>query len=262
MREPSFSKMLGLEFFSFLVLGMFQVPVLAANPDFLWKVVSLECVPNQKNNNSPVPCVEVSFQKDGERGYAVFKDRNGPLQYLLLPTTKIMGIEDPEVLTDKGPNYFYQAWEARSHLEKMYRSSIAPEEISLTLNSLFGRSQNQLHIHISCTRPDVKTLIHTNLDQIGFVWSEFPKEIFGHKYFSRRITVQQLKEENAFQLLAKDLPEAKANMQAFGLAVVAIKNAMDKVEFVMLANRADLSKTDKGHVEEIQDHQCPQLFGK
>jgi CDP-diacylglycerol pyrophosphatase len=260
MTKISSIKQLFLAVFCSLILTTFNVPAHGGNPDALWEIISMDCVPNQKAHRSPDPCAEVSFEPDGERGYAVLKDHNGPLQYLLLPTTKITGIESPEVLAADSPNYFYHAWEARSYMEKIYRSPIAPEEISLTVNSQFGRSQNQLHIHISCTRPNVRTLVQRNLNHIGPTWSEFPGGIFGHKYLSRRITLQQLKEQNSFQFLANDFPGAKTSMYEFGLAVVAIKTPLGGVDFVLLADRAETSKMDKGHVEEIQDHHCPQLF--
>lgn len=242
----------------FSVLTTFQVPALAGNPNFLWEVVSLDCVPNQKANGNPDPCAEVVFEKDGEKGHAVFKDYNGPLHYLLLPTTKVTGIESPEILTSDSPNYFYRAWEARSYMEKLFGSPIPPEEISLAVNSAFGRSQLQLHVHISCTRSDVKELIKQNLSQIKTFWAAFPPEILGHTYFARRITPQQLKERDAFKLLA-DFPAAETRMNQFGLAVVAIKNAAGELEFVMLADRA-VEGRSTGHAEEIQDHKCTQLY--
>jgi CDP-diacylglycerol pyrophosphatase len=236
-----------------------QIPAHAGNPNFLWEVVSLDCVPNQKVHQNPDPCVEVTFDKGGEKGYAVFKDYNGPLHYLLLPTTQITGIESPEILTQDSPNYFYRAWESRSYMEKLLGAPIAPEEISLAVNSQFGRSQLQLHVHISCTRTDVKEILKQNLALIGLNWAPFSPAIMGHTYFARRITLHQLKEQNAFKLLANDLPGAASTMNQFGLAVVAIKNAAGELEFVMLADRA-VEAQSKGHVEEIQDHQCTQLY--
>ncbi|MBC7538141.1 MAG: CDP-diacylglycerol diphosphatase [Bacteriovorax sp.] len=55
------------------------------------KIVNQECLPNQISNNQPDPCVEVLLEKGSDQGDAILKDRNGPLQYLLLPTTKITG---------------------------------------------------------------------------------------------------------------------------------------------------------------------------
>lgn len=63
--------------------------------DALRKIVLEQCVPNQLQNQNPAPCAKVK----PEAGYVVFKDRNGPLQYLLMPTYRINGTESP-LLTD------------------------------------------------------------------------------------------------------------------------------------------------------------------
>lgn len=55
---------------------------LAGNPDALRKIVLEQCLPNQLQHQNPAPCAEVK----PDAGYVVFKDRNGPLQYLLMPT--------------------------------------------------------------------------------------------------------------------------------------------------------------------------------
>lgn len=38
-------------------------------------------------------------------GYVLFKDRNGPLQYLLMPTYRINGTESPLLLEPLTPNF-------------------------------------------------------------------------------------------------------------------------------------------------------------
>ena len=228
--------------------------------DFLWEVVSQQCVPNQKINNLAAPCSELIFEKGSDQGHAIFKDRNGPLQYLLIPTTKITGIESPEILKSDAPNYFYEAWLARSFMLKKFNAPISDEEISLAINSPFGRSQNQLHIHISCVRPDVKALIKQNLEAIDYNWSLFPGGILGHHYFARRISIEQLKTTNPFLLLANNLPEAKNKMNEFGIALLAVKEKSGFMDFVLLADRINSFEMDRANVEEIQDHKCPQLY--
>jgi CDP-diacylglycerol pyrophosphatase len=46
----------------------------------------------------------------------LLKDRNGPLQYLLMPTYRINGIESPLLLKSGTPNFFWQAWQSRGVL--------------------------------------------------------------------------------------------------------------------------------------------------
>lgn len=52
------------------------------NPDALRQIVLQQCLPHQLQQQDPAPCAEVK----PDAGYVVFKDRNGPLQYLLMPT--------------------------------------------------------------------------------------------------------------------------------------------------------------------------------
>ena len=72
------------------------------HPDALWRIVSQQCLPNQQAHDNPAPCAQV----DVPAGFVVFKDRNGPLQYLLMPSAKITGIESPAVLDAATPNFF------------------------------------------------------------------------------------------------------------------------------------------------------------
>ncbi len=83
----------------------------------LWKIISQQCIPNQEQKNNPAPCSEVNKKA----GFVVYKDRQGPLQYLLIPTTKITGIESPELLVATTPNFFAQAWQARKFMAKQVR---------------------------------------------------------------------------------------------------------------------------------------------
>ena len=68
-----------------LILLLFIVALLASafyrhkNADALWEIVHERCVPAAKSGN-PAPCQQVNVSQ----GYATLKDRNGPLQYLLL----------------------------------------------------------------------------------------------------------------------------------------------------------------------------------
>lgn len=227
--------------------------------DALWNIVSNQCVPKKIQGQKPEPCDEVTFVKGQEQGYVVLKDRNGPLQYLLMPVAKITGVESPEILTTNEPNYMYESWVARSYMIKRYGAAIPDDEISLAINSQLGRSQNHLHVHISCIRPDVKKIINNNLSKITSKWSNLSVEIFNHKYRVIKITEAELKQKNIFSLVAEDISDGPENMNQFGVAMLAVKNNKKSHDFVVMTSRADLLKLNRGSVEEIQDHLCPQL---
>ena len=116
------------------------------HPDALWRIVSQQCVPNQRDNHNPAPCAKVDLQS----GFVLLKDINGPLQYLLMPTVKMKGMESPDLLQPKTANFFWLAWQERNVMSQRRGTQVPDNAISLTINSTTGRTQNQLHIHISC----------------------------------------------------------------------------------------------------------------
>ncbi|MBH1923184.1 CDP-diacylglycerol diphosphatase [Serratia surfactantfaciens] len=218
------------------------------HPDALWRIVSQQCLPNQQAHDNPAPCAQV----DAQAGFVVFKDRNGPLQYLLMPSAKITGIESLAVLDAATPNFFAQAWRARHVMAERYGKPIDDGDISLAINSEYGRTQNQLHIHISCLLPAVKQ----RLTQIGpdFInqWQPLPGGLLGHDYLGRRVTPAELEQQGAFRLLAAGLPRADGRMGSFGLAMTALPDG----DFLLLATERSLLPFTLASAEELQDHDC------
>lgn len=88
----------------------------SGNPDALRKIVLQQCVPHQQQQQNPSPCAEVNLKG----GYVLFKDRNGPLQYLLMPTYRINGTESPLLLDPLTPNFFWQAWQGREIMSQRH----------------------------------------------------------------------------------------------------------------------------------------------
>src|SRR6185437_5384470 len=119
------------------------------NPDILWNIVN-SCVDNEHQHNAPKPCTLVNLRPDRAHGFAVLKDIRGATQYLLLPTRKITGIEDPLILQPDATNYFAEAWKARRFVERAAHRRLPRTFIALAVNSQPSRGQNQLHIHIDC----------------------------------------------------------------------------------------------------------------
>ena len=105
------------------VWGMFAWLVVAASleispRDVLWIIVHDECLPDQLQNHNPQPCTKVDLDEGTEQGFAILKDIRGATQFLLIPTTRISGIESPILLAPEAPNYFAAAWEARKYIDE------------------------------------------------------------------------------------------------------------------------------------------------
>lgn len=222
-----------------------------SHPDALWHIVSQQCLPNQQKNHSPAPCA----QADEQQGVVLLKDRNGPLQYLLIPIRKITGIESPLLLEPNAPNFFALAWQARHLMADKYGKPIDDGNISLAINAEYGRTQNQLHIHISCLQPEVKTQLAQVAGNAGKQWQPLPGGLMGHDYLMRRVSPSELAQAGAFHLLAQGVEGARDNMGHYGLAMTELPGG----DFLLLATHLSLLPYTLASAEEIQDHRCTVL---
>lgn len=218
----------------------------SADADALWYIVNEQCVPDQQQFKSPKPCEIV----DLAAGYVVLKDRVGDTQFLVMPTARISGIESPEILAPNARNYWEPAWQARRFVDERAHRTLPREAISLAINSAKGRTQNQLHIHVDCTRLDVMAALREHANAIGAGWQPFPVKLSGHDYMTLYIEQPDLSHVDPFLLLADGIPGARADMAPYTLVVVGAPNG-----FVLLAGRA-AGLTNRGSGEELQDHAC------
>ena len=227
-----------------------------ADPDALWKIISEKCVPNEREYGQPSPCAVVDL-KDGEaHGYVVLKDNVGDTQYLVMPTAKITGIEDPAVLAPDAANYFAEAWRERHFTVEAAKRDLPRAALSLAVNSVDGRSQNQLHIHIDCVTPAVRDAVRKNIAAVADKWGPFPELLAGHRYQALRIAGETLDRFDPFKKLADDVPGARDAMRKQTLVVIGADLEGGAPGFVILADRADPATGDHASGEELQDHSC------
>lgn len=234
-------------------------PAAAADPDALWKIVHGRCVPDQQTSHIPAPCISV----DPDRGYAVLKDIRGATQFLLIPTAKITGIESPAILAPGAPNYFAAAWDATSLVDGQLHRTLPRPDFALAINALGGRTQNQLHIHVDCIDPAVRTALDQAMPAIGTAWHMLPMRLDGHEYRAIWLPGGMLGTTNPFRLLAGSLPDPAHDMAAHTLVLVGAER--DGLPgFVLLDGKAGalavaLSsriKLGAGSGEELEDHSC------
>lgn len=223
----------------------------AANPNALWQIVHDRCVPDQMAKGVPAPCARV----DLPGGTAVLKDIVGDTQYLLIPTKRVMGIEDPAILAPASPNYFAAAWRARDLIDQRVGHALPRDDVGLAINSAYGRTQTQLHIHIDCLRADVIAALREQAPSLGPNWVRFPVSLAGRPYHARRVMDATLAHTNPFALLANDMPGARTDMGKWTLVVAGI-TIDGRPGFVLLADHADLLTGDRGSGEALQDHAC------
>ncbi|KAA8732111.1 CDP-diacylglycerol diphosphatase [Acinetobacter qingfengensis] len=211
----------------------------------LWDIVSQRCgtVLDRKKD-----CLV--HQPD----YVVLRDINGPVQTLIIPTTKITGIEDQQLLSASAKNYFAIAWQYRQILDQQNQIPISSQYLSFSVNSPYGRTQDQLHIHASCLRPDVYQTIQDHRESIKIgQWQQLPEKIFGHTYLAQKMPFEQIMTKDPFKVLSTHvMQQANDSMAHYGIAMVSI----DQKNVILLATRENQTENNLGSIEEIQDTHC------
>lgn len=243
---------------AWMLLGLLIAPVAsrASDPSALWNIVNGKCVPHEEAAHDPAPCALVDLAHGVDKGFVVLKDINGVAQFLLIPTARISGIEDPAILEPNETNFWDAAWQHRHLVEERLNTSLPRDALSLAINSSVGRSQNQLHIHIDCVRPDVRTTLKANLEKIGKVWTQFPLPLAGQTYRSIRIERETLDGIDPFRLLVDAQPAARAEIGTHTLVVIGATFPGNRNGFVLLDDHADPMTGDRASGEDLQDHTC------
>ncbi|WJH41888.1 CDP-diacylglycerol diphosphatase [Aliirhizobium terrae] len=231
---------------AFIAWMIFGSTIFNLESNALWRIEQA-CLASPAGTADP-PCILA----DPFEGYVLIKDRKGSSHYLLLPTKRVSGIENDELLSGTLPNYFELAWSTRKVLSIGRAAPLPDQDVLLAINSKFGRSQGQLHIHISCAKPQVGQLLARFDGNISETWTPFPVDLEGHQYFVRRISLTQFEEVGAFRVVALGMPRAAMAMDRMSIAMAAATNG----EVILLATERDLFDLNLASAEELQDHDC------
>jgi CDP-diacylglycerol pyrophosphatase len=213
----------------------------AANRDALRQIVQDQCTVHWLQQHSAHPCERIFLpEAPHERdGFAVLHDVKGGAHFLLIPTKTIAGMESAALLEAGTPNYFAAAWQARDLVAAVVGHSVRRGAIGLALNPRHARSQDQLHIHIECVRPDVAYALQRAAARITDTWSSVA--IGGWSYEALRVMGEELDGTDPFELLANKLladkrPAATSTMGEYTL-VVAGMDFKEGPGFIVLAGK-------------------------
>lgn len=244
------------------ILWLLPVPACAGDPDVLWKIVHGHCVAGQREIKQPTPCISVDLGRGEAFGTAVLKDSRGVTQYLLIPTARITGIEAPAILTPGAPNYFAAAWAATALVDERLHRVLSRRDFALAINSEDGRSQDQLHIHVDCIRPDTRAALDRVSDEIGGHWHDLPMRLLAHRYRALWLPGDLL-DSNPFRILAASLADPAREMGRHTLVLVGatrhghpgfiLLDGMSAPHSISLTPRL---KVGFGSGEELEDHSC------
>jgi CDP-diacylglycerol pyrophosphatase len=219
----------------------------------LWRIVHDACVPHVEAGEGPKPCESVDLSGGEEEGVAILKDRVGVAQMLAIPTRRITGIEDPQMLAPDAPPVFAVGWKAKAFVDARLGKQLPRDAVALAINSERARSQDQLHVHVDCVAASVADTLanaHSSLDE---TWRPMTVPLNGRVYLARRLDSADLSNVAPLSLLADGVEGASAQMDAYSLAAIGATFG-GKPGFVLLADQFSLE--GGGHAEDLQDHDC------
>lgn len=213
----------------------------------LWRVVHDLCVTDKRTLGLAAPCTAVDLR----RGFALVKDAGGPTGYLLVPTRRLTGIEDPALLKDDAPNYWQMAWEARGFVQRKAPRKLDRTDIGIAVNSLPGRSQNQLHFHIDCVRQDVKKSLRAVRPTPDGSWAKLV--LLGHPYRVMTIDGENPGTRDPFRLIFEHEQGTAKERSGQTLLVVGADLGGAPGFYVLWGS---VGPKIIGHGEELLDHRC------
>jgi CDP-diacylglycerol pyrophosphatase len=211
----------------------------AEKREALWQVVQA-CRVNHDMTGAAFPCLDVNVSGGIERGYVILRPPFGDEDLILSPTRKIVGVEDPSLRAADAPNYFADAWNARSLLITDKGRPLARENVAVAVNSGLLRTQDQLHLHIGCLTPQVKSsfqAIEPDLSPVG--WRRLTRPIGGLIFWALRIDQETLEGVNPFRLALDGLPIEPKNLGHVTMIVAGSQSIEGRGGFILLATIND-----------------------
>lgn len=223
----------------------------SADPNALWQIVNLDCVPAARTKGKPGICTSV----DLPRRFAILRDRQGVAQHLLIPTDRISGVESPLLLAPNAPNYWADAWDARRYVEaalqKAQHAPLADDQIGLEINSAMRRSQEQLHIHIDCMRADAAAALAAHRSDPARIWAA--AMVDGIRYRVMRVPGPAF-DFNPFDIVARD----ETSPDKMGGQTILVTGAGPSAAQAgwLIVNSSSDTDGGTGSAETLLDHRC------
>lgn len=219
----------------------------------LWRVVQT-CLADHSITGGSFPCLRVDTDGGLDRGYAVLRAPFERLHIIVTPTVRTIGIEDARLVKPEAPNYFADAWASRRFVSDDLVQKPSRSDLAMAINSKPGRSQDQLHIHVACVRPDVKRSVASLVGTLkpgGFVSVRvLPR---APRYMAMPIAGPDLAGQNPFELVADVLKPA----DMADVTIVLVGNGSDDHPgFVLLARSRVHGIWDDAHGEVLLDGSC------
>lgn len=212
----------------------------AAVPDAsrgaLWNVVQA-CLIGHRLTGAAFPCLEINVSDGDDRGYVILRPPLSASDLILVPTRKIVGVEDPLLQASDAPNYFEDAWNARKFLQDARHKVLARNGVVLAVNSRQSRTQDQLHIHIGCLSSSAERAVRAFAPTLPiYRWAPLGRPFQSLEFWGRLLVRENLIGVNPFRLAAEAWPNRFEDRSQLAIAVTGIELPDGREGFVLLAS--------------------------
>ena len=224
---------------------------IAANPvrDVLW--VALQgCVLAKKAAGRSFPCLAVDLGDAARPGTAVLRAPGQPTHTVVMPTDSDSGIEASVLQGPRGAAYWRAALAARHYVSDALQGRLPASAVGLEVNSVGGRSQDQLHIHLDCMRRSVVAALKAHGDAVGESWAPFPVPLEEVPYVAMRVPADAMAAFNPFAALAR-VPGWQGRLHDASFAAVEADPGDPRGGMILLAYREP-----EASAEYLMDHSC------
>jgi CDP-diacylglycerol pyrophosphatase len=222
----------------------------------LWGVTQT-CVTGYRLTGLPFPCIAVNIREGEDRGYAIVQLPFGDHDTVLMPTRRVVGIEDAFLTSPDAPNYVAMAWAERGRLSLVTPRPLEHSDIGLAINSRQTRSQDQLHIHIACVASRIKPIVAQIADRLSpHVWTRLRRALRGRRYWAYALSADDLLAANVFRLVAELQRRIGQPRELMTAAVLGV-GSPSRPGFVVLAAATHAERGGRQPAAEaLLDHAC------
>lgn len=218
--------------------------------DLLWIAVRT-CAAAQALTGRPTPCLALDPGASDRIGTAILRAPGSRMHLVVMPLSRIGGIEDPGLASRAGRDLWRAALAARPFVTDTYRGGLALADVGLAVNSVGGRSQDQLHVHVGCLEPGVRAaLSRLPPGPDARAWRPLAVLLEETRFYRLRVPAAVADTFNPFEALTH-LPGAERDLRDVSLAAASTAPGDPEPGFIVLAYRAPGS-----HAEKLLDHGC------
>ncbi len=204
----------------------------ASNRGALLTVVRV-CAADERLAGRPFPCLAVDLAGGEERGHIVLRPPWSN-DMILSPTRRSVGVEDPFLQSKEAPNYFAEAWRARSLIATADGSRPSRDQIALIANSRRIRVEDQLHIHIGCLVSHARRFLAEAAETLPpGAWRQIGPVVPGSSFWALKVRSADLTDVDPFRLVQEKFGRAVKNPADLMVAAVGAEVAGEKAFLIL-----------------------------